>query len=353
MTTRLDRRVVENRAGEPVTATAANPRIPWSFAYLVSAAAATALVVTLLAGAGAPRASLPGLPDAGPITGWGLPGMRLAAELAGMLAIGGLLTAAVLLPGRSGRLEAAAAGSVRVTTVASAVVAAAAVVQIQLTVSDFLGVPPFRLFGASDLSGSVVGTMQGRALLLQCAFATLVAAAGRRLTSRRGAGLLLVPATVAVAAPSLAGHAWVGAHPVAGMSSLLLHIVAASLWVGGLVALAIVVRSSRADLRGAVSRFSRLAMVCIVAVLVSGVVNAWVEIGSPAGLVGTPYGLLVLAKASALLLLAGVGWQHRRRSIPALVRGSRSTFVRLAGAEIVLMAATVGLAVGLARTPIH
>jgi putative copper export protein len=94
-------------------------------------------------------------------------------------------------------------------------------------------------------------------------------------------------------------------------------------------------------------------MVCIVAVLVSGVVNAWAEIGSPAGLVGTPYGLLVLAKVGALLLLAGVGWQHRRRSIPALVRGSKSMFVRLAGAEIVLMAATVGLAVGLARTPIH
>jgi putative copper resistance protein D len=353
MRTRLNRMVVEDRAGGPVVQVAAIPRIPWSFAYLVCAAAATALVVTMLVGAGAPHASLPGLPDAGPITGWGLPGMRLAAELAGMLAIGGLLTAAVLLPDRAGRLEAAAAGSVRVTTVASVAVAAAAVVQIQLTVSDFLGVPPLRMFGASDLSGSVVGTMQGRALLLQCAFATLVAAAGRRLTSRRGAGLLLIPAAVAVAAPSLAGHASVAANQVAAVSSLLLHIVAASLWVGGLVALVIVVRSSRVDLPGAVSRFSRLAMVCIIAVLVSGVVNAWVETGSPAGLVGTSYGLLVLAKAGALLLLAGVGWRHRRSSIPALVRGSKSTFVRLAGAEVVLMAATVGLAVGLARTPIH
>ncbi|MBZ9638088.1 CopD family protein, partial [Streptomyces sp. PSKA30] len=63
------------------------------------------------------------------------------------------------------------------------------------------------------------------------------------------------------------------------------------------------------------------------------------------------YGLMVLAKAVAIVLLGSIGHCHRRRTLPALAEGRRRAFVRLAAGELLLMAAAMGLAVGLSRTP--
>lgn len=54
----------------------------------------------------------------------------------------------------------------------------------------------------------------------------------------------------------------------------------------------------------AARRFSAVALWCFLAVLISGIVNALIRI-SPGALLSTPYGLLVLAKAVALLGLGG------------------------------------------------
>jgi putative copper resistance protein D len=49
--------------------------------------------------------------------------------------------------------------------------------------------------------------------------------------------------------------------------------------------------------------------------------------------------------------LVGIGWWHRRSTLPALEAGKAWAFWRLAAVEIAVMAATVGLAVALSRTP--
>src|SRR3954449_6611299 len=69
------------------------------------AVAAAALVLALVAGGGAPQGTLPGIPDPGPVTGWGLPLVRLAADLAAVCAVGLALTAAFLLPASSAQLR--------------------------------------------------------------------------------------------------------------------------------------------------------------------------------------------------------------------------------------------------------
>ena len=74
----------------------------------------------------------------------------------------------------------------------------------------------------------------------------------------------------------------------------------------------------------------------------SGLVNAWVRLGAVDQLWSSRYGLLVLGKVTALVALGVFGWWHRRRS---------RSFLRLAAGEVVVMAATVGLAVALSRTP--
>jgi kynureninase len=52
-----------------------------------------------------------------------------------------------------------------------------------------------------------------------------------------------------------------------------------------------------------------------------------------------------------VLALGGLGWRHRRRTMPAVVAHQPGTFVRLAAVEVVVMAAAFGLAVALSRSP--
>ncbi len=65
----------------------------------------------------------------------------------------------------------------------------------------------------------------------------------------------------------------------------------------------------------------------------------------------TGYGALVFAKAVAFALLVAIGWWHRRTTLPRLATGDPAAFRRLAVVELLIMAATIGLAVALSRTP--
>ncbi|MFF4619280.1 CopD family protein [Nonomuraea jabiensis] len=95
-----------------------------------------------------------------------------------------------------------------------------------------------------------------------------------------------------------------------------------------------------------------LARFCFAAVAVSGVASAWVRLSGPSDLWQSTYGQLLLAKTAALVLLGLFGWTHRRRTVAGIAdRSVRRTFVRLATGEVIVMAAAVGLAIGLSRTP--
>src|SRR5204862_1448267 len=94
---------------------------------------------------------------------------------------------------------------------------------------------------------------------------------------------------------ALAGHAASSTGHTLAVASLLVHILAAALWCGGLFALAVAARRGVAGLRFAVPRFSTLALWCFAAVAASGVVNAAVRLGSLDALLATQYGGLVLA----------------------------------------------------------
>ena len=109
-----------------------------------------------------------------------------------------------------------------------------------------------------------------------------------------------------------------GAHDVAS-NSLVLHVLAAALWVGGLAAVVVLAAARGSDrataLATAVPRFSRLALVCWAVLAVTGVINTLVRIPIWA-LFGSLYGLLILLKVLALLVLGGLGALHRRPRSP-------------------------------------
>jgi putative copper resistance protein D len=102
---------------------------------------------------------------------------------------------------------------------------------------------------------------------------------------------------------------------------------------------------------GAVRRFSTLALWCFAITVATGIASAAARLDRWSDFTDTLYGTIVLAKAAALVALGGFGWWHRRRSLPALATGRHRVFVRVAVVELFVLAATMGLAVALGRTP--
>jgi len=319
---------------------------------------AVTLVVALWWGGGVTGRGIAGLPDAGPLTTWGLPLVRAGVDVGCVVTVGWCVTAAFLLPGTDGGgdrkhgagqlLGPAAYRMLRRASWWAAGWALAALAMLPLTLSDLLGRPVTQVTfaGVRSLAWSVA---QGQSALAQAVLAAVVAIGTRLVLTRTGAGVLAVLAAVAAVPPALTGHAaGAGNHQLA-VTSLAVHILAAALWVGGLSAL-LTLRSDRV-LGVAAVGYGRLALGCWIAVAVSGAASAAVRLGSVEELWISRYGMLVLGKSLALAVVGVLGALHRTRTLPALRRGAAGAFRRLAGGELLAFAATAGLAVALSRTP--
>ena len=145
---------------------------------------------------------------------------------------------------------------------------------------------------------------------------------------RRGAlALAAIPAAYIAIAPALGGHASVQ-QPVALLFPLDVgHVLAMSVWIGGLVvllfALPVATRAlESADrtrlLAASLIRFSPIALGCVVVLLVTGTIQAIEHIGAWGQLLHTGFGRAVLIKVGLILVLIGFGAVNRRRVIPRL-----------------------------------
>jgi copper transport protein len=130
--------------------------------------------------------------------------------------------------------------------------------------------------------------------------------------------------------------------PAAGIAVDWLHILGATAWVGGLISLAVLLpviyRTERsgdsvtgivsggggaghdigvgvgnATVPGLVARFGRFALAASAIVVLSGVVQAGIEVGSWTGLLDTAYGELVLIKVALLAAMLGLAFFNDRR----------------------------------------
>jgi putative copper resistance protein D len=105
-----------------------------------------------------------------------------------------------------------------------------------------------------------------------------------------------------------------------------LHLLAGSLWGGGLLALASTVLPAvrkrpdqhRLLIAAIARRFSALAGVALGGVLLTGLYNAWLEVGTFRALWATLYGWTLLAKLFLVLPLLALGASNRYLSVPRL-----------------------------------
>jgi copper transport protein len=107
------------------------------------------------------------------------------------------------------------------------------------------------------------------------------------------------------ATPGLAGHASTGDWSTAAVIADTIHVAAMSLWIGGLVVLAVVALPRNAPLtaRDAVERFSKLALWCVVALVATGAFQTWRQVGSLDALRSTDFGRILVVKLVLVALI--------------------------------------------------
>jgi copper transport protein len=184
--------------------------------------------------------------------------------------------------------------------------------------------PLVKMFDVND-SRAVLHTRLGhlseiRLVLLVLALPLLVAV--RR--SRRPPLWWWVAATVVgigiAATPGLAGHAATGIWTQFGVPLDTLHVLAMSVWLGGLASLALVVLDRAPDARRAAERFSPVALASVVLIVASGVFATWRQAGfTREAFFDTTFGRILVVKVGVFLgLLALAAWSRRivRRARP-------------------------------------
>ncbi|MDX3135693.1 copper resistance protein CopC [Streptomyces europaeiscabiei] len=101
-----------------------------------------------------------------------------------------------------------------------------------------------------------------------------------------------------------AEHASAGIQVPVAMTSSVLHLLAMAVWLGGLTALLTVLyRAPNTLSASVVNRFSRLAFVSVIVLVVTGVYQSWRGLGSWSAFTSTAYGEVLVAKLVAVLLL--------------------------------------------------
>jgi copper transport protein len=170
-------------------------------------------------------------------------------------------------------------------------------------------------FGASALT-STIGTIESaRVLLAILAFWAMT-------RGRRQVALILGLACLAVSGGI--GHS-AAIQPVLAIPSKIVHLLAGSVWLGGLLWLGWTFRRDMTAFRIEARRVSFTALLGWLAVAASGVAQAYLFLNGPRDLLTTTYGQLVLAKIAGLLILTMLGAYNRFRLVPYLDDSRRAT----------------------------
>ncbi|KNX39072.1 cytochrome C oxidase assembly protein [Luteipulveratus halotolerans] len=292
------------------------------------------------------------LGDPGPAVRWGLPVLRTVHDLAAALAIGCFLVGGLLVPeapstrrrDRAGRLGAYAALT---WAAAGALVAVLAYADIAGTEIGSAGFWSSAWTSTWDLDSL-------RAPAISTAIAVVVALIAVVDHQRNTQAWLFALSVFALLPLALAGHSAGSSSHDAAVNSLAFHLVGVTVWVGGLLGLLVMWQRLGKGAAATVQRYSRAALWCFAFVGLSGMLNAWIRIGGFDGLT-TRYGVLVLLKVAALVVLGGFGYVQRERVVRRLEddpsdRPSKALFARLASVEVAVMGVAVGLGVALSRS---
>ena len=180
---------------------------------------------------------------------------------------------------------------------------------ILATLANILGTDISQALDPTSIRSFISQVTLGKYMFIQLCLALLVASFVARIKAVAGANILLVLSIAALVAPVFESHAASSGSHALAIGSLVVHVVAISFWVGGLVAVSILNSADRAI---ALPRFSALALWAAIAVTASGTANAWSRLNFK-GAWSSDYARLVLVKVGLTAMLIFFGYLNRRK----------------------------------------
>ena len=253
----------------------------------------------------------------------------------GITTIGLLLAIAFFLNDVEGKLGETAKALRNTTSIAALIWAITTGALIVATLANILGTDLSGALDPTSMRSFISQITLGKYMFAQLCLALLVAAIAIRIRGVAGANALLLLSLAAIIAPVFESHsASSGSHALA-IGSLVVHVVAISLWVGGLVAITFLRAEDRAI---ALPRFSALALWAAIAVSASGTANAWSRLNFQSAW-SSDYARMVLLKIVLTVALIFFGYLNRRQLKGSLKLDGKQ-LGRLLSVEVLIMAVT-------------
>ena len=200
---------------------------------------------------------------------------------------------------------------VRVVLVAAVVATVASLVMIGLQGPYATGQGLTEAFKPSTWR-SVVDTRSGQWWLVRTLALAVLAglALVRRVKPSVWRVVFVADAAVLLVAIAYGGHGGNGRYPALGVIATVAHVGAMSVWIGGLVALVLVLRREGASTIA--RRFSAVAFAAVGVLVVSGVAQGWRQVGSLDALKHTTYGHLLIIKVGLVAAVLAIAYFSRR-----------------------------------------
>ena len=254
-----------------------------------------------------------------------------------LVVIGLLLAFSFLLPDDNGKLRKNQLDLRKIGSAAAIAWTVFSGTLILVSLANVLGTSIAQVIDPTMLRSYTTQVVLGQSQLFEFIAAVIIAIFFSRVTKSSHSAILLLAAITALIAPVFQSHsAEAGSHALA-VGSLVIHVIAISLWAGGLIAVGLIEESDR---QIAVIRFSKLALWAAIAVTASGAISAWVRLNFVSA-IGTIYFNLIVIKSIATLVLIYFGARHRKNLANKVIDWRE--FSKLAIIEVAIMVFAVAI----------
>jgi len=203
--------------------------------------------------------------------------------------------------------------------------------------------PILEVFSGNLIRSFALQVILGKVLLINIIAALIVLFCVPFIKRTGGAVALLLITLIGLLAPYLENHNASSGHHMLAVGLVIVHVLALSFWIGGLIALTLMSASARKLAHG---RFHHIALWSLATVALTGIVNGWVRLGSLSQ-IGSNYGLLLLGKSLLLGLIFTIAFKGYKRNLESV---NEQSLVRQLTIEGLLFALTMAMAIILGRT---
>jgi putative copper resistance protein D len=250
--------------------------------------------------------------------------------------IGTLLATSLFVVNEEGALTSAGLRLKKIAGVLASLWLMSAFVGVILKIAQILNTNFAGAFDSTTINSYLIQTELGKSMLFQLVGLAMVSVAIPLFKRALPLIILTGVALLSLIAPIFQSHAAASGSHALAIGALVTHVIALTLWVGGLFGIIAIPREDRLQ---ALYRFSQLALWAAIAVVISGLATSWTRLSEKSAW-GTQYSYVVIAKALLTIALLAMGYANRK------ALGSRDELrlqelTRLVGVEAMVMASVV------------